>query len=418
MNEQTRDFIRENADKDIRLLALSAKKNPDVDLSFALDQIAGRQTARQKLPSWAATDDIVYPPHLSMEQCSSEQTARYKMKLSSPSPHPSSKPSHPSSLIDLTGGFGVDFSFMSRGFERAVYVERQENLCDIARHNFALLGMNNAEVVCGDGVDYLKSLDRVSVIYLDPARRNEHGGKTYAISDCTPDVIELKDLLLQKADRVIVKLSPMLDWHKAISDLGDAVAEVHIVSVDNECKELLLIMQSPEAEDVSRKAVKVVCVNNEEEFVFRSEELGVREADNELSIKHYELSIANGCSSTESPFLYEPNASIMKAGCFSAIEQTFGVKQLERNSHLFVSESFVEDFPGRKFRIRTVTTMNKKDIKKALSGIDKANISVRNFPISVAELRKRLKIKEGGSDYIFATTLIDKSHVLLLCSRL
>lgn len=428
MNEQTRDFIRENADKDIRLLALSAKKNLDVDLSFALDQIAGRQTARQKLPSWAATDDIVYPPHLSMEQCSSEQTARYKMKLSSPSPHPSSTPPHPSSLIDLTGGFGVDFSFMSRGFERAVYVERQENLCDIARHNFALLGMNNAELVCGDGVDYLKSLDRVSVIYLDPARRNEHGGKTYAISDCIPDVIELKDLLLQKADRVIVKLSPMLDWHKAISDLGDAVAEVHIVSVDNECKELLLVMQSPEAEDVSRKAVKVVCVNNEEEFVFRSEgvkelgvrseELGVREADNELSIKHYELSIANGPSSTESPFLYEPNASIMKAGCFSAIEQTFGVKQLERNSHLFVSESFVEDFPGRKFRIRTVTTMNKKDIKKALSGIDKANISVRNFPISVAELRKRLKIKEGGSDYIFATTLIDKSHVLLLCSRL
>ncbi|MBR6606624.1 MAG: SAM-dependent methyltransferase [Prevotella sp.] len=421
MNEQTRDFIRENADKDIRLLALSAKKNPDVDLSFALDQIAGRQTARQKLPSWAATDDIVYPPHLSMEQCSSEQTARYKMKLSSPSPHPSSKPSHPSSLIDLTGGFGVDFSFMSRGFERAVYVERLENLCDIARHNFALLGMDNAEVVCGDGVDYLKSVDHVSVIYLDPARRNEHGGKTYAISDCTPDVIELKDLLLQKADRVIVKLSPMLDWHKAISDLGDAVAEVHIVSVDNECKELLLVMQSPEAEDVSRKAVKVVCVNNEKEFVFRSEgvkDLGVREADNELSIKHYELSIANGSSSTESPFLYEPNASIMKAGCFSAIEQTFGVKQLERNSHLFVSESFVEDFPGRKFRIRTVTTMNKKDIKKALSGIDKANISVRNFPISVAELRKRLKIKEGGSDYIFATTLIDKSHVLLLCSRL
>lgn len=435
MNEQTRDFIRENADKDIRLLALSAKKNPDVDLSFALDQIAGRQTARQKLPSWAATDDIVYPPHLSMEQCSSEQTARYKMKLSSPSPHPSSKPSHPSSLIDLTGGFGVDFSFMSRGFERAVYVERLENLCDIARHNFSLLGMNNTEVVCGDGVDYLKSLDRVSVIYLDPARRNEHGGKTYAISDCTPDVIELKDLLLQKADRVIVKLSPMLDWHKAISDLGDAVAEVHIVSVDNECKELLLVMQSTEAEDVSRKAVKVVCVNNEEEFVFRSEgvkelgvrnedlgvrneELGVWEADNELSIKHYELSIANRPSSTESPFLYEPNASIMKAGCFSAIEQMFGVRQLERNSHLFVADTLIADFPGRKFRIRAVTTLNKKDIKKALDGIAKANISVRNFPMSVDQLRKRLKIKEGGSDYIFATTLIDKSHVLLLCSRL
>ena len=421
MNQQTRDFIRDNADKDIRLLALSAKRLPDVDMPFALDQIVGRQTAGKKLPSWAEREGIVYPPHLSMEQCSSEQTARYKMKLSSPNSHLSSKLSHPSSLTDLTGGFGVDFSFMSRGFEKAVYVERQEHLCEIARHNFALLGMENAEVVCGDSVEYLKTMPPVSVIYLDPARRNEHGGKTYAISDCTPDVIELKDLLLQKAERVIVKLSPMLDWHKAVDDLGSAVSEVHIVSVDNECKELLLVMQS--AEEGKSDGVKIVCVNNEEEFVFRSEDDSIvsNPSTNSSSIvappsEGMGRLLVN--SSTESPFLYEPNASIMKAGCFSAIEQTFGVKQLERNSHLFVADTLIADFPGRKFRIRAVTTLNKKDIKKALDGIAKANISVRNFPMSVDQLRKRLKIKEGGSDYIFATTLMDKSHILLLCSRL
>lgn len=421
MNQQTRDFIRDNADKDIRLLALSAKRLPDVDMPFALDQIVGRQTAGKKLPSWAEREGIVYPPHLSMEQCSSEQTARYKMKLSSPNSHLSSILSHPSSLTDLTGGFGVDFSFMSRGFEKAVYVERQEHLCEIARHNFALLGMENAEVVCGDSVEYLKTMPPVSVIYLDPARRNEHGGKTYAISDCTPDVIELKDLLLQKAERVIVKLSPMLDWHKAVDDLGSAVSEVHIVSVDNECKELLLVMQS--AEEGKSDGVKIVCVNNEEEFVFRSEDDSIvsNPSTNSSSIVAPPLEgvgrlLVN--SSTESPFLYEPNASIMKAGCFSAIEQMFGVRQLERNSHLFVADTLIADFPGRKFRIRAVTTLNKKDIKKALDGIAKANISVRNFPMSVDQLRKRLKIKEGGSDYIFATTLMDKSHILLLCSRL
>ena len=429
MNQQTRDFIRDNADKDIRLLALSAKRLPDVDMPFALDQIVGRQTAGKKLPSWAEREGIVYPPHLSMEQCSSEQTARYKMKLSSPNSHLSSKLSHPSSLTDLTGGFGVDFSFMSRGFEKAVYVERQEHLCEIARHNFALLGMENAEVVCGDSVEYLKTMPPVSVIYLDPARRNEHGGKTYAISDCTPDVIELKDLLLQKAERVIVKLSPMLDWHKAVDDLGSAVSEVHIVSVDNECKELLLVMQS--AEEGKSDGVKIVCVNNEEEFVFRSEDDSIvsnpstnsssivappLEGVGRLLVNSSTCQLVN--SSTESPFLYEPNASIMKAGCFSAIEQMFGVRQLERNSHLFVADTLIADFPGRKFRIRAVTTLNKKDIKKALDGIAKANISVRNFPMSVDQLRKRLKIKEGGSDYIFATTLMDKSHILLLCSRL
>lgn len=386
MNEQTQRFIRENADKDIRTLALSGSKYPDVDMPFALDQIAGRQTARKKIPRWAAIDDVVYPPHLSMEQCSSEQTALYKASMV-----------EGETLVDLTGGFGVDFSFMSGGFKKSIYVERQKHLCEIADSNFGVLKLTGANVVCGDGVEYLETLDHVSWIYLDPARRNEHGGKTYAISDCMPDVTEIKDLLLAKADKVMVKLSPMLDWRKAVADLGNCVSEVHIVSVDNECKELLLIMQREAAE------LKVLCVNNDEEFVFGS-------SDNTSSTE--------STNSSTAPYLYEPNASIMKAGCFAELERAFGAKQVERNSHLFVSEHFIEDFPGRKFRVEKVTTLNKKDIKNALDGIVKANITVRNFPMSVEQLRKRLKIKEGGSDYIFATTLMDKSHVLLLCSRL
>ena len=403
MNEQTQRFIRENANKDIRTLALSGSKYPDVDMPFALDQIAGRQTARKKIPRWAAIDDVVYPPHLSMEQCSSEQTALYKASMV-----------EGETLVDLTGGFGVDFSFMSGGFKKAIYVERQKHLCEIADSNFRVLKLTGVDVVCGDGVEYLETLDHVSWIYLDPARRNEHGGKTYAISDCMPDVTEIKDLLLAKADKVMVKLSPMLDWRKAVDDLGNCVSEVHIVSVDNECKELLLIMQRDVAE------LKVVCVNNDEVFVFGS-------SDNTLKPYNLKTSQPNATKlstcqlvnlSTESTYLYEPNASIMKAGCFAELERAFGAKQVERNSHLFASEHFIEDFPGRKFRVEKVTTLNKKDIKNALDGIVKANITVRNFPMSVEQLRKRLKIKEGGSDYIFATTLMDKSHVLLLCSRL
>jgi hypothetical protein len=417
MNEQTQRFIRENANKDIRTLALSGSKYPDVDIPFALDQIAGRQTARKKIPRWADIDDVVYPPHLSMEQCSSEQTALYKASMV-----------EGETLVDLTGGFGVDFSFMSCGFKKSIYVERQKHLCEIADSNFGVLKLSGVDVVCGDGVEYLETLDHVSWIYLDPARRNEHGGKTYAISDCMPDVTEIKDLLLAKADKVMVKLSPMLDWRKAVDDLGNCVSEVHIVSVDNECKELLLIMQRGAAE------LKVVCVNNDEVFIFGSKggtspdpsqggENGWS-ADNILSSNFSSESpslregLGVGSSSTESTYLYEPNASIMKAGCFAELERAFGARQVERNSHLFVSEHFIEDFPGRKFRVEKVTTLNKKDIKNALDGIVKANITVRNFPMSVEQLRKRLKIKEGGSDYIFATTLMDKSHVLLLCSRL
>ena len=383
VNQSTLDYIRQHADEDVRQLALRGHKCPDVDLQYALEQIAGRQKARTKLPSWAAIDGIVYPPHLSMEQCSSEVTARYKASIAGKG----------ALFVDLTAGFGVDMAFISQGFQKAVHVEQQPQLCAISSENFRLLGLNHIEVVCGDGVAYLHTMRHADLLFIDPARRDVHGGRTYDISDCTPNVLEILDEMLEKADRVMIKLSPMLDWRKAVADLGK-VNEVHIISVDNECKELLLILSK------TKKPLRVFCVNNDECF-----------------------EVVEGISSQPRPlpqdmrYLYEPNASVMKAGCFDLIEQRFGVVQLERNSHLFVSDKEILGFPGRQFLIEKRTSMNKRELKAALADVDQANITVRNFPMSVAELRKRLKLKEGGDVYIFATTISDEGHQLLVCRK-
>lgn len=387
MNQATIDFIRLHADDDVRQLALRGTKDPEVDLPFALDQIAGRQTAKRKLPSWADTEGIVYPPHLSMEQCSSEQTARYKAEMAGRGHR----------LVDLTGGFGVDFSVMAQSFAEAVYVERQAPLCEIAADNFHLLGLHQAVVVCGDGMDYLQTMPPADLIYIDPARRDDHGGRTYGISDCTPNVLSIRDLLLEKAERVLIKLSPMLDWRKAVSDLGSQyVREVHIVSVANECKELLILL-SPGT------SFRLVCANDNTKF-----EAHWSHESHESHWPHW----------PHNPhYLYSPNASIMKAGCFVELATRFSLNQLAQNSHLFVSDKLVEDFPGRIFHVDAVTTMNKHDLRHHLQGLTQANIAVRNFPLSVAELRKRLKLSEGGSTYIFATTLADGKKVLLICSR-
>ena len=398
-NQATLDFIREHADDDVRQLALRGSKMSEVDLSYALEQIAGRQKARTKLPSWASIDGIVYPPHLSMEQCSSELTARYKASIAGKG----------ALFVDLTAGFGVDMAFIAQGFQKAVHVERQPQLCAISSENYNVLGLNHIEVVCGDGVEYLHTMNHVDLLFIDPARRDEHGGRTYGIADCTPNVLEMLDEMLEKADRVMIKLSPMLDWRKAVADLGK-VNDVHIISVDNECKELLLAVNSEErGKNSASPSLRVVCVNllsdgNKECFEFDG-----YHASPSSSAFHF--------SPFDSRFLYEPNASIMKAGCFGLLEQRFGVMQLDKNSHLFVSDKEVIGFPGREFLIEKRTSMNKRELKAALADIDKANITVRNFPMSVAELRKRLKLKEGGEVYIFATTIANEGHQLLVCRK-
>jgi len=493
MNQATLDFIRQHQDDDVRQLAFLGSKYPEVDMPFALDQIRGRKMARVKLPRWASIDGIIYPPHISMEQCSSEQTALYKAELAarllglSPSssengeekgkesenasnlhlseicefagkgavdsefakneatckkqqilteadrnvneikeePHEGDF-SEETGFVDLTGGFGVDFSYIaSRLGVKSMYVERQAHLCEAAKENFGRLGLMNAIVKNGDGIEVLHSFASkkeaaaseslgitedqsqsllktnlgLKLIFIDPARRDDAGNKVVSLKDCTPDVTLLQEEMLSKADYVIIKLSPMLDWHRAVSELN-CVKEVHIISVNNECKELLLVLSARNMGNL-----RIYCVNDAQSFVC-----------DELDMESSSVKIAPS-TLEEILYLYEPNASLMKAGCFSVLSERYGARMLSKNSHLFVSREPIAVFPGRSFRIIVVSSFNKKELKRHLSGITKANIATRNFPLSVAELRKRLKLKDGGETYIFATTLSDESHVLMITEK-
>lgn len=493
MNQATLDFIRQHQDDDVRQLAFLGSKYPEVDMPFALDQIRGRKMARVKLPRWASIDGLIYPPHISMEQCSSEQTALYKAELAarllglSPSssengeekekesenasnlhlseicefagkgavdsefakneatckkqqilteskenvneikeePHEGDF-SEETGFVDLTGGFGVDFSYIaSRLGVKSMYVERQTHLCEAAKENFGRLGLKNAIVKNGDGIEVLHSFASkkeaaasdslgitedqpqsllktklgLKLIFIDPARRDDAGNKVVSLKDCTPDVTLLQEEMLSKADYVIIKLSPMLDWHRAVSELN-CVKEVHIISVNNECKELLLVLSARNMGNL-----RIYCVNDAQSFV--CDELDMESSSVKIAPSTFE----------EMQYLYEPNASLMKAGCFSVLSERYDARMLSKNSHLFVSQAPIEAFPGRSFRIIAVSSFNKKELKRHLSGITKANIATRNFPLSVAELRKRLKLKDGGETYIFATTLSDESHVLVITEK-
>ena len=397
----TAEFIREYRERDIRQLALQANRFPDVDMPYALDQIQGWQIARRKLPKWAACDGVIFPPHLSMEQCSSEPTAQYKLNLAM---EWAERVGHASSMTDLTGGFGVDFSFTSCAFAAATYVERNEQLCHIVEHNLPLLGLDNATVVCADAVEYLSTVEPQTMLFLDPARRDEHGAKTVMLADCTPDVVQLLPKLLEKSRFTMLKLSPMLDWHKAVDDLQGTVREVHIVSVGGECKELLLVLST-----VVESELKVYCADLS--TASDTSSLFVYTPGSSAPVVNSKLKTQN------SKFVHEPNASIMKAGCFDELAAAYGVSPVSRNSHLFLSDEPVEGFPGRSFVVERVTTMNKGELRKALVGIEKANIATRNFPLTVAELRKRLKIKDGGDVYIFATTTVEGEHLLLISRK-
>ncbi len=413
----TQEFITQNLDADIRDLALRHAGRTDIDLHYALDQIAGRRTAQTKLPMWVATDGIIYPPHISMEQCSSEQTAMYKAKVAqrliAELPVRPVLPPTPTTLIDLTGGFGVDFSYMARAFGRAVYIEQQSHLCAVSRHNMALLGLTQAEVVCGDCTQIIEEMDDVTMFYADPARRDARGGRTFAISDCTPDITAMRDTLLGKACFTMVKLSPMLDWRKAVADMGGCVGEVHIVSVANECKELLLVMSRKYA-----SLERICCVNDGQTFSFTPEEAAnATLSHNPQTPQPHNPTTVKPHSPITEKYLYEPNASLMKAGCFALIAQRYGCRQVGADSHLFVSRQKIPHFPGRGFDIRAITTMNKRELKAALGGTGQANVSVRNFPLTADALRKRLKLKDGGDTYIFGTTTADSRHVLIICEK-
>ena len=450
MNQATQDFIRQHQDEDVRQLAFLGSKYPEVDMPFALDQIRGRKMARVKLPRWASLEGIIYPPHISMEQCSSESTALYKAELAArllglpaSSSGTEMKAESEIEFVDLTGGFGVDFSYIAaRLGVKSMYVERQAHLCEAAKENFGRLGLKNAIVKNGDGIEVLHSFlpkkdDAAStddslgitydqplsllktklglkLIFIDPARRDDAGNKVVSLKDCTPDVTVLQEEMLSKADYVIIKLSPMLDWHRAVSELSH-VREVHIISVNNECKELLLVLSARNMGDMEASSadgevkhagnLRIYCINDAQSFVC-----------DELDMESSPVRIAPPVLE-EMQYLYEPNASLMKAGCFGVLSDRYDARMLSKNSHLFVSQAPIEAFPGRSFRIIAISSFNKKELKCHLSGITKANIATRNFPLSVAELRKRLKLKDGGETYIFATTLSDESHVLMITEK-
>lgn len=394
ISPETQEFIDLHRTENIRMLALRSNKHKEIDLPIALQQIEGWQIARHKLPLWSKTKGIIYPPHISMEQCSSEQTAEYKADIMGKG----------ETFADLTGGFGVDTSYLARGFKKAWYVERNEDLCQTARHNFQILELPQIEVCNKEAELFLKEMLPVDCLFIDPARRNEHGGKTVAISDCTPDVKTLLPLLLQKGRKIMIKLSPMLDISLALHDLPD-VSNVHIIAVNNECKELLLIIQhnNDKESPVQYHSINLLSENKNQQFTFTQEE-------ESMSICTYATTIGN--------YLYEPNTAILKAGAFRSIAQRFHLEKLHPNSHLYTSETLERDFPGRSFIIEQAIGFTKKDLKALQSSVKKANLAIRNFPSSVGELRKRLKLQDGGETYLFATTLANEKKILLKCKKI
>ena len=390
-------------------LALQLAGRTNIDVAHVLRQVEGWQRLRHKVPSWAAIDNLAYPHRLALEQCSGEEAARYKAGVVQKLLH--ALPRHPLSMADLTGGLGVDFSFIARHFTRAIYVERQEALCKLAQHNFPLLQLKQAEVVCADGVDYLQHMEAVDLLFLDPARRDGTGRKTVLIEDCEPNVCALCSLLLEKASVVMLKLSTMLDIAGAIRSLG-CVAQAHVVSVGGECKDLLLILARRELwADLNR------CLTGEPSA--GAEPLIVAHEDNSTLAftSSDEAEAQPGYTAHVEAFLYEPGPAVLKAGAFKVVAQRWGLHKLHPNSHLYTSATAAPNFPGRTFCIDSVYGFGKADLRALRNIAPKANLTVRNFPSTVDALRKKLKLREGGNIYLFATTLADGSHVLLRCHK-
>ena len=378
-------------------LALQLAGRKDIDVPHVLRQVEGWQRLRHKVPSWTEVEGLEYPQRLALEQCSGEAAARFKAEMVERLLKDDDMQDGRSlSMADLTGGLGVDFSFLAPLFNEATYVERQEELCRLARHNFPLLGLQNTRIVCADAKDYLRQMQPVDLIFLDPARRDGVGRKTVRMEDCEPDVFHLLPLLLQKAHHIVLKLSPMLDIAAALEALG-CVGQVGVVSAGGECKDLVLVLSANAASPV------ITVREGTENFVFTPQQ----EAE------------ATPLYATECGiYLYEPGPALLKAGCFKLLATRFGLQKLHPHSHLYTGNIYHPHFPGRRFRVGKVFSFGKQDLKQLRSQIASANITVRNFPTTVDKLRAKLKLHDGGNHYLFATTLHNQSHVLILCETL
>ena len=388
---KTRLFIEQHVDHDPALLRLNMRAEEGVDLPFAVEQIAMRQQLREKLPAWSCNFDLIFPSRISAEQCSSELTARYKQRFFSGG-----------SLMDLTGGLGVDFYYLAQNAHDAVYIDKKEKNCEIFAYNLSFLKRENVEVINDDSIAQLSSWSRpLDLIYIDPSRRDGNNKRTYALTDCEPDVVKYKELFFQKAKRLLIKVSPMVDVKQLLTLFPEA-KEVHVVSVRNECKEVLLYIDT---ENISGETI-IFCtdlsLDGEEDFSFSFSE--------EASVAPLYI--------MPQKYLYEPNTSILKAGAFKSVLARYGIGKLERHSHLYTSDDLRKEFPGRVFEIEEVWSFNSKLKKELARDLPKANLSVRNFPLSVAEIRKQTKLKEGGDIYLFATTLENGQKVLIKAKKI
>ncbi|MBR1733116.1 MAG: SAM-dependent methyltransferase [Alloprevotella sp.] len=389
----TEEFISQHRGEPVTKLALSIPASADIDVPRVLRQIAGWQRLRSKVPSWAECDGIEYPGHLPLEQCSSEAAARYKAEVVRALDFPQR------TLTDLTGGLGVDFSFLAPLFIKARYVERQADLVMLACHNLPLLGVKNADFIEGDTLDYLREMAPADLLFLDPARRDATTGrKTVRLADCEPNVVELLPLLRRKSTVILLKLSPMLDLKRTMEEL-DCPMEPHIFAYGGECKELLLVLHNRAPRDTL-----IHRAEDNHRFTFTLQ-------DEAAARPTYLADVATGS------YLYEPGPALLKAGAYRITATRYGLGKLHPNSHLYIAAQCVENFPGRRFEVIRTSSFAKRELRAFTTGYTAANIAVRNFPASVAELRKRLGVREGGEEYWFATTLADGRRMLIACRK-
>ena len=391
-NEELKAFILNHRTDDPITLALQQKKYPQMDMKFVAQQVEGYSMAKDKLPSLALCDDFVYPPKLNREQCSSEVTAIFKAEIYS----------RGKTVADITGGLGIDSIFMSKTATSVTYIEQNKELHNIAKHNFKALSLSNIECHCTDGIDFLKETDKhFDLIYIDPARRDNQGRKVSAFENCTPNILNNIDLLLSKADLVLIKSSPMIDISMALSQLRNVVSTT-VLSVRNECKEVLFLCSA----EATSNATTCRCVNirtdgNMDDLTF------LKETENALAIP-YTATIGN--------YIYDPNVSILKSGAFKTVAHIYNVAKLHRNTHLYTSSEIIKNFPGRVFRVIKELHVSAKDIAGELPD-GKAHVVVRNYPLSSQELQKKLHLKEGGNLFVIALTKCDEKKTLLLCSK-
>lgn len=394
-NNLTEQFIRNHLTADVRTLALGSHPH-GVDMQYALTQISGWQAARLKVPLWAATEDIVYPKHLSLEQCTSQYIAQYKASFIEGLLGSGFK------MADITGGMGVDCFFISRSASQVYYNEMSAELCDCARANFKALGRPEIEINCGTAEDYIASLtpDSLDLIYLDPARRGDAGRKLVSISDCQPDTVALQDDLLRISANVMVKLSPMLDITRALTELKH-VSHAFIVGLEGECKEITLLLQRGFEAEPTITSVDIKADGTPESAVSSAK-------SNDTALP---LPIADASCLQPGTFISEPSAPYMKSALFRTIAARTGTTLLHPDTHLYWSKQKPESFPGRTFQIEGIIPFD----KRSLSSLAKtqANLSVRNFPESAPALQRRLKLRDGGSRYLIATTLADSRRILL-----